>query len=209
MSQPTLFDTPGDASPRSSENVLPKDGEALYYPRFFSKKDADRLFKALYEQTLWQQDQILMFGKKINQPRLTAWYGDTDKTYCYSGIKMYPHDWTPDLLEIKNKIEEVSKVHFTSVLLNLYRDGQDSMAWHCDDEPELGQNPVIGSVSFGAVRSFKLRHLSEKSLLSKLELTHGSLVLMRGETQHRWEHCVPKTAKNLGPRVNLTFRVII
>jgi alkylated DNA repair dioxygenase AlkB len=108
------------------------------------------------------------------------------------------------LLEIKSSIEQVAKVNFTSVLLNLYRSGKDGMAWHCDDEKELGVNPVIGSVSFGASRIFKFRHLQDKSLLEKVELSHGSFLLMKGETQHHWEHQVPKTAKAVGTRINLT-----
>jgi alkylated DNA repair dioxygenase AlkB len=191
----------------TGNNILPKDGEVLFFPNFFNKAESDRLFKSLIDNILWQQDQIKFYGKMIDLPRLTAWYGDNDKPYTYSGIPMKPHSWTPDLLEIKNKIEKEAKVNFTSVLLNLYRDGKDSVAWHCDDEPELGRNPVIGSVSFGATRTFKFRHLQDKTVV-KVELTHGSFVLMQGETQHKWEHEIPKTSKILTPRVNLTFRVI-
>jgi alkylated DNA repair dioxygenase AlkB len=191
----------------TGNNILPKDGEVLFFPNFFNKAESDRLFKSLIDNILWQQDQIKFYGKMIDLPRLTAWYGDNDKPYTYSGIPMKPHSWTPDLLEIKNKIEKEAKVNFTSVLLNLYRDGKDSVAWHCDDEPELGSNPVIGSVSFGATRTFKFRHLQDKTVV-KVELTHGSFVLMQGETQHKWEHEIPKTSKILTPRVNLTFRVI-
>jgi alkylated DNA repair dioxygenase AlkB len=188
-------------------NVLPKDGEALFFPDFFNPEESDRLFKSLSENIAWQQDQIKFFGKIYEVPRLTALYGDNDLTYTYSGIQMKPHAWTPDLLEIKGRIEEEANVSFTSVLLNLYRDGKDSNGWHSDDEKELGVNPVIGSVSFGASRIFKFRHLKDKTA-EKVELTHGSFVLMRGETQHKWEHQIPKTAKVLSPRINLTFRII-
>ena len=206
MSALSLFDSP-EAFKKPGDNLLPKDGEVLFYPDFFSKTDSDRLLKSLTENIKWQQDQIRFFGKMIDVPRLTAWYGENDKPYAYSGILMNPHPWNSDLLEIKSKIEEIAKVDFSSVLLNLYRDGKDSVSWHCDNEKELGQNPVIGSVSFGATRTFKLRHLQDK-IVEKLELTNGSYVLMKGETQHKWEHEIPKTTRKLSPRINLTFRVI-
>jgi len=206
MNTLSLFDTP--VAPTKTGNILPKDGEVLFFPSFFNKADSDRLFKSLLDNIKWQQDKIKFFGKMIDLPRLTAWYGVNDKPYTYSGIPMNPHPWTPDLLEIKSKIELEAKVNFSSVLLNLYRDGKDSVAWHCDDERELGINPVIGSVSFGATRTFKLRHLKDKELVEKVELTHGSYILMKGETQHKWEHEIPKTSKKLTARINLTFRVI-
>ena len=207
MNTPSLFDDFGGSLIKEG-NLLPKDGEVLFFPNFFNRQDSDRLYRHLRDETLWQQDQIKYFGKMIDLPRKTAWYGDTDKPYTYSGIPMKPHPWTNDLHEIKQKIETKANVSFSSVLLNLYRDGKDSVAWHCDDERELGINPVIGSVSFGETRTFKLRHLEDKSLVVKIELTHGSFVLMRGETQHKWEHEIPKTSKKLTPRINLTFRVI-
>jgi len=208
MSGYSLFDQVDISTTIKDKNILPKDGEVFFYPALFNKAESDRLFKSLIANILWQQDQIKFFGKMINLPRLTAWYGENNKPYTYSGIPMNPHPWTPDLLEIKSKIEAIAKVNFSSVLLNRYRDGKDSVAWHCDDEPELGINPVIGSVSFGATRVFKLRHLSDKHLVEKIELTHGSFVLMKGETQHKWEHEIPKTSKPLTERINLTFRVI-
>lgn len=206
MNTPSLFDNL-DTFKFTGNNILPKDGEVLFFPNYFSKADSDRLFKSLIDSILWQQDQIRIFGKMIDLPRLTAWYGEKDLSYAYSGISMKSNLWTPDLLEIKKHIEKEAKVNFTGVLLNLYRDGKDSVAWHCDDEKELGINPVIGSVSFGATRTFKFRHLQDK-IVEKVELTHGSFVLMQKETQHKWEHEIPKTSKRLTPRINLTFRVI-
>jgi len=208
MSNLTLFDTPETLTSGRYRNLLPRDGEVLFFPNYFSKSDSDRLYKDLMDKILWQQDQIRFFGKMIDLPRKTAWYGDNDKPYTYSGIPMQPHTWTPDLVEIKSQIETIAKVDFSSVLLNLYRDGKDSVSWHSDNEKELGINPVIGSVSFGATRTFKLRHLIDKSLVIKIELTHGSFVLMSGKTQHCWEHEIPKTSQKLLPRINLTFRVI-
>lgn len=206
MNTPSLFDNL-DTFKYTGNNILPKDGEVLFFPNYFSKADSDRLFKSLIDNILWQQDQIRIFGKMIDLPRLTAWYGEKDLSYTYSGISMKSNLWTPDLLEIKKHIEKEAKVNFTGVLLNLYRDGKDSVAWHSDDEKELGINPVIGSVSFGASRTFKFRHLQDK-IVKKIELTHGSFVLMQKETQHKWEHEIPKTSKRLTPRINLTFRVI-
>ena len=122
---------------------------------------------------------------------------------------MWPHSFIEPLTTIKERIEKVAKVEFTTCLLNLYRDGKDSNGWHSDDEKELGRNPVIASVSLGEERYFHLRHKKNKSLKSKLLLQHGSLLLMQGETQHNWQHQIPKTAKRIGPRINLTFRVIV
>ena len=139
---------------------------------------------------------------------LTALYGNQGKPYSYSNIKMLPKQWTFLLQKIKFHIEGVSNVNFTSVLLNYYRNGSDSNGWHADDEKELGENPIIASVSFGADRTFQLRHNSEKNLRKNIVLEHGSLLIMKGATQHFWKHQIPKTAKLIGPRINLTFRVI-
>jgi alkylated DNA repair dioxygenase AlkB len=148
-----------------------------------------------------------MYGKKINFPRLTAWYGHNDKLYSFSGITLQPLPWTSEILTIKNKIEPIAKTVFNSVLLSLYRNGNDSISWHTDAEKELGINPIIASVNFGATRKFRLRHLKTKEKL-EIDLPHGSLLVMQGELQHFWEHQVPKTNKAVGERINLTFRVI-
>ncbi len=189
-------------------NILPQDGEVYFFPDFFNIEDSNRLFKSLSENIDWKQEQIKGWGKVNPVPRMTAWYGDSGKTYKYSGISHTPNTWTKELLEIKNKIEKVAKVKFSSVLLNLYRDGKDSVWWHSDDEKELGTNPIIGSVSFGATRAFKFQHKEDKSLKTEVDLIHGSFVLMQGETQHKWNHAILKTKKILTPRINLTFRVI-
>jgi alkylated DNA repair dioxygenase AlkB len=193
----------------TSENLLPSDGEVYFHPSFFEKKEADDLMQSLRENIAWKQEPIKIFGKEIMQPRLTAWYGEPDKSYSYSGITMNPLTWTADLLHIKASIETLSQVTFNSALLNLYRDGKDSMGWHRDNEKELGQNPVIGSVNFGATRTFKLRNYADKKVVQSIDLTHGSFLLMRGSTQHFWEHQIPKTAKFSEPRINITFRVVI
>ena len=185
------------------------DGEVSIYPQFFKQQKSDRFFDKLNRNLEWRQDQIKVFGKEIRIPRLNAWYGDEGKTYTYSGNCMSPLPWTPALILIKEKIEQEIGLNFNSVLANQYRDGKDSVSWHSDDEPELGINPVIASVSFGETRRFQLRHKSNKEL-EKIEiaLTHGSLLIMKGTTQHYWKHQIPKTAKNIGTRINLTFRMV-
>lgn len=190
------------------QNILPKDGDVNFFPHMFTEAESDVYINELKEAIEWKQEPITIYGRTVMQPRLTAWYGDPGKIYTYSGITMQPLAWTPALLKIKQRIETVSPVVFNSALLNLYRDQRDSMGWHRDNEKELGINPVIGSVSFGATRTFQFRHYIDKSLRQSLELTHGSLLLMKGETQHHWEHSLPKRTKEIGLRVNITFRVI-
>lgn len=183
------------------------DGELFLYSNCLTQPEADRAFARLQTDTPWRQESITLFGKQYRQPRLIAWYGDTGKTYCYSGLLLHPLPWTETLVSLKTLVETHAGVAFNSVLINYYRHGQDSMGWHSDDEPELGTNPVIASLSLGASRRFCLRHRS-RSDLAKVELwlSHGSLLVMAGTTQHYWQHAVPKTAKAIGPRINLTFR---
>lgn len=190
------------------ETLSMPDAEIFFYRNFFSNHESDQLFKNLFNEIKWRQDKVKMYGKEINLPRQTAWYGDKENSYTFSGIHLEPESWTPTLLQIKEKIEKIAKLQFNSVLLNLYRDGKDGISWHTDAEPELGQNPVIGSVSFGGTRRFVFRHKQDKNLKSEVELTHGSFLLMAGTTQHFWQHQVPKTSKKVQPRINLTFRVI-
>lgn len=187
--------------------VLP-DAEITLYPRWFSAAEADALWVELNQTILWRQDTIRLYNRQIPLPRLTAWYGDTAASYTYSGITMHPVPWTAALLRIKAAIEPLAEGSFNSVLLNLYRDGRDSVGWHSDDEPELGDYPVIASVSLGATRRFGLRHKFKSSWKHSLELEHGTVLLMRGLTQQCWQHQIPKTAKPTPPRINLTFRVI-
>jgi alkylated DNA repair dioxygenase AlkB len=185
------------------------DADVLFYPAFFPAAEADRLLRELRDSTAWRQDAITFFGKTVDVPRLTAWYGDEGARYTYSGIANVPLPWTPPLLEVKRAVEPPSGVAFNGVLLNRYRTGQDSVSWHADDEPEFGDQPVIASVSFGGTRSFQLRHKRRKELTAGVELTHGSLLVMRGGTQANWLHRVPKTSGPVGERLNLTFRRIV
>lgn len=184
------------------------DAEIIYYPQFFDKEQADIIFAELTHEIPWQQDDIRVFGKIHPQPRLTALFGNEGKPYSYSNITMQPHPWNLLLQKLKSQIEKVAEVNFTTVLLNQYRDGKDSNGWHADNEKELGVNPVIASVSFGAERTFQLKHNSNKDLKKSIVLQHGSLLLMKGTTQHYWKHQIPKTAKPIGPRINGTFRII-
>ena len=196
---------------------LPSDGTPLelpdtrlrYFQYFFNTDEAEHFYSKLFETIPWQQDPITVFGKTYDQPRLTALHANNTKPYSYSGITMYPNQMTTELTAIYERIRTVSSVEFTSVLLNLYRDGKDSNGWHADNEKELGKSPNIASVIFGAQRFFHLKHRTIKEAKLKVLLHSGSLLLMEGDTQEKWLHQIPKTAKPIQPRINLTFRKII
>lgn len=196
-------------SPLAVPEKLPMpDAEVLLYPGFFGSEESEALFAILTNDIHWKQEEARFGGKHVPLPRLTAWYGDPGKRYSYSGITVAPEPWTPLLTGIKERVEAAAEYRFNTVLLNFYRNERDSVAWHSDDEPELGTNPVIASVSFGATRTFQFKHKTNPDLRQSVELTTGSLLLMRGPTQHFWKHQIPKTKKAIGPRINLTFRVI-
>jgi alkylated DNA repair dioxygenase AlkB len=198
------------ALPRSTPETFPiPNGDLVFYRDFFTPEDSDRYLENLDRTIQWQQDHITIYNQQIPLPRLTAWYGDAGKSYTYSGITMQPHAWTDVLLQIKERVEVVVGRQFNTVLLNYYRNGRDGVAWHSDDEPELGENPVIASVSFGGTRRFWLKHKHQKQLDKvAIDLTHGSLLLMQGTTQRFWLHQISKTMKAVQPRINLTFRSI-
>jgi alkylated DNA repair dioxygenase AlkB len=179
-----------------------------YYPSFLDVEQSNLLFNRLINEVPWQQDEIELYGKRHQQPRLTALYGNEGKPYSYSNIVMQPHPWNSLLTYIKEEVERVCEVTFTTVLLNLYRDGKDSNGWHADNERELGRNPIIASLSLGAERMFHLKHNDKTDLRQRIVLENGSLLLMKGETQHFWKHQIPKTEKEIGKRINLTFRII-
>jgi alkylated DNA repair dioxygenase AlkB len=203
--QTNLF---GQTHENTDPTIKLQDGELIYLPTFFDKKESDKIFKTLLETIEWKQEKIMMYGKELPLPRLSAWYGDNNKPYTYSGITLNPLPWTEELLQIKEKIETEAKVKFSSVLINRYRDGQDYVGWHTDAEKELGKNPIIGSVNFGATRKFQLRRIDDHKEKFELELKHGTFLVMSGPTQHYWQHQVPRTALKIGERLNLTFRVI-
>ncbi len=163
------------------ENLTASHGELYYLPHVFPEQEAGTYFAQLQKEINWRQDEITMFGRKVMQPRLTAWYGDA--AYTYSGITMQPEPWTDILLAIKDRVESYTGTGFNSVLLNFYRDGKDHMGWHRDNEKELGEKPVIASVSFGAVRAFQIRRYATKDDKLSIEVENGSLILMQGEMQ--------------------------
>ena len=180
-------------------------GGTLFYDKaFFLAAEADALFATLLRETAWKQEM----GRGRPFPRLTAWYADEGLTYRYSGVVHVGAGWTPTLLDVKRRVEETAQATFNSVLLNRYRHGQDSIGMHADDEPELGINPVVASVSLGAVRTFVLKHRKSGETRS-IPLAHGSLLVMSGTCQHHWLHGVPKTTADVGERINLTFRNLI
>ena len=169
-----------------------------------------RLLERLIAETEWRAEAVVMWGRRLPQPRLTAWYGDPGRRYAYSGIELEPLPWTPPLRDIKARVEDAAGASFNSVLLNYYRDDRDSIGFHSDDEPELGARPVIASLSLGEERIFVFRHRRRKDAAPvRLRLTSGSLLLMGGETQHAWRHGIAKEIRPCGPRVNLTFRTIV
>lgn len=189
-----------------TELTLP-DAQLHYHPGFLAREEADSLLAVLLDQVNWRQDRIRLFGREHLIPRLQAFLSDPGIHYTYSGLRLAGAPWLPALQPLKQRLEALCEQPFNALLLNLYRDGQDCMGWHADDEPELGQNPVIASVSLGAPRRFRLRHNRSRDTHA-LTLEHGSLLLMAGPTQHHWQHCLPRTRVCRSPRINLTFRLI-
>jgi len=185
------------------------DGDARLIADFLTLPQSNAYFAELLDLVDWRQHIIRIRGREVASPRLSAWYGDPDAHYSYSGLSLEPRPWLPVILELKTRIEVVCNAPFNSVLLNLYRDGADSMGWHSDDESELGERPVIASLSLGAIRRFRLRHRRRKELEPvAIDLENGSLLIMEGDTQRFWRHQVPKTRRAAAPRINLTFRNI-
>lgn len=185
------------------------DGEILFMRNFLSPNEAKCYFDLLQNTIRWKQEEVKFYGKTYPVPRKTAWYGYEGFNYSYSGINCFPEIWTKELVEIKSQIERfIPNEDFTSVLLNLYNNGNDKMGWHADDEKELGENPTIASVSLGETRRFDIKHKQNKDLHYKFELTSGSLLIMRGALQHNWVHQIPAQKKVKEPRINLTFRTI-
>ncbi|RFS23304.1 alpha-ketoglutarate-dependent dioxygenase AlkB [Chitinophaga silvatica] len=189
-------------------NIPLLNGEMDYYPKFFSEQESNALMQALRASLDWKQESMKLYGKDILFPRLMAWYGDAGSNYSFSGRNYTPVPWTTELLEIRNRLTPLCGKTFNSVLANLYRNGNDAMGWHADDEPELGPHPIIASVNFGATRKFRLRYKNNHQLTYELPLSHGSLLVMKGTLQEFWEHQIPKTKKVLSERINLTFRHI-
>ena len=192
----------------AAENLAARDGELYYLPGFIPPAEARALFERLLAELDWQEEFITLVGRRVSVPRRVCWHGDEGAVYRYSGLVHYPQPWTASSLALKQSIEAASGQRFNSVLGNLYRDGQDSMGWHADQEKSLGQNPFIASLSLGAERLFKIRHNRGGEAVD-LNLADGSLLLMGGALQHHWRHCVPKTRQAVEARINLTFRNIL
>ena len=196
----SLFDVP-------ERELLPYDGSAIYFDWVLGDMDAENLFTALLRDVPWESRTVKMFGKEYPQPRLVAWFGDPGRGYTYSGISMNINPWTPQLESLKAICEQKAGKSFNSLLLNLYRNGDDKVSWHSDNESELGYEPCIASLSLGAVRRFKFRHLESREVV-ECSLPPGSLVVMSGLSQIKWEHEVPKESRVKEPRINLTFRFV-
>lgn len=192
---------------RRGEELLPTDGSALIYDDVLEDINQHEVFNELVADVPWQSNTITMFGKQHLEPRRTAWFGEDGATYTYSGIRLSPLPWTTTLLTLRDTCERYSNTSFNSVLLNLYRDGNDKMGWHADNEPELGVEPVIASLSLGVTRRFRFRHRLSKEIV-ECELPSGSLLVMSGATQSFWVHEIPRQVRITEPRINLTFRTI-
>ncbi len=207
---------------RAFRDIPAAGGRLRLYPRLFSAEESEHYLRALKEEVDWKSERIMMFGRSLAIPRMTAWFGDPGTCYTYSGISAQPVGWTRTLLQIRARIEDTSNATFNSVLLNYYRDGRDGVSWHSDDEPELGSDPVIGSVSFGSERPFCLRRrvarrasrgpaIGRGQARARLTLClpNGSYLEMGPGIQRNWAHQLPKRPQLTGERINLTFRRIL
>lgn len=210
MTQATLFpDAPTATTTEtfSRWEEISAPGALISLKREFLRADAaTNLLRRLIHLVPWRQDKIRMFGKEHDLPRLQQWYGDPAQVYVWSGIEMQPLPWTPELAEVRDAVQRATKRKFNSVLLNYYRDGNDTVSWHADDEPGLGLSPFIASLSLGAERDFLLRRNDDAKKKVTIALPHGSLLVMAGETQGNWQHAIPRRKRIVHPRVNLTFR---
>ncbi len=183
------------------------DGQLDLYEDFIPEAETQQILEVLLRELAWADEYLVMFGKSVRAPRRVCWYGDPGTAYSYSGVRHEPLSWTPTLLELKQRVEQATQQRFNSVLANLYRDGNDSMGWHADKEKELGAQPYIASLSFGAARVFRAQHRHSKQNIN-VTLAGGSLLTMQGEFQKHWRHSVPKQIDTVLPRINLTFRYI-
>ena len=209
-----IWQNPGMGTPadNAGQEISLPGGELRLWTGFLGDGEASRLQQQLTDGLAWQSDRVRLFGREHAIPRRHQWYGDPDARYRWSGLEMQPLPWTSELAELRERLGAATGVVFNSVLANLYRNGQDSMGWHADDEPELGEQPVIASISLGAERDLLLRRKTDRvrgERSVKLCLPHGSLLLMSGDTQRNWQHALPRRARLAEPRINLTFRRIL
>lgn len=187
--------------------LLSGDGSAILYPEFLEPTQADDLLNQIIRDNQWEQQTLLMYGKLVDEPRLSSWHSD-GQIYTYSGRPRHPQPWTPELISLREQCEQHTNHTFNGVLVNYYRDGNDHLGWHSDDELVNGPEPLIASVSLGTERRFDMRHRESGEVVSSM-LSHGSLLVMSGLSQKCWEHRVPKMSKVVDPRVNLTFRRLL
>ncbi|GEP88488.1 Alkylated DNA repair dioxygenase AlkB [Chitinophaga terrae (ex Kim and Jung 2007)] len=200
MTQFSLFD--------DNEHLIFPEGLLTYYPHFLEEAEGIALLNELIDTVPWKQSTLTIQDKVVLTPRLTAWYGDAGRSYRLSDKDFTPNPWTERLLSLKERVEALTHLHFNCVLLNYYRDGNDSVAWHSDHERELGQHPNIASLSVGQARTFEFRNKKDHKRKYALTLGNGSLLIMKGDLQQFWDHRIPKSTRNLRPRINLTFRII-
>lgn len=200
MSTPSLFS--------DQQELLPFDGSALLFPKFLEPTQTSQIFQQIMDETPWELPEMVMFGKKLPQAGLSTWFTNTDVNYVYSGISRTPHVMTPMLTGVLDRCALKSGAEYNSVLVNLYRDGNDSVSWHSDNEAVNGSEPTIASVSLGATRRFDLRH-KESGETVRIDLEDGSLLVMSGLSQHCWVHQIAKTKTKVGPRINLTYRRVV
>jgi len=211
LNQQDLFSTTSNsrklANGDTRQVIEIDDGELYYYPRWLPKAEADQYYNDLLQAVVWQQTYITLYGKTLPVPRLNAWYGDIGSIYTYSGARFTPLPWLVQLGELRTRLHSLGYV-FNSALANYYRNGADSVAWHSDDEPELGDDPVVAAITLGQPRRFMLRHRTRDLPTLTLTPEHGSLLVMGGSMQRHWHHQVPKTQQMIGGRINITFRQI-
>ena len=191
-----------------SDNALP-GAELWFAPDWLQAEQADALFAELRDSIEWETHRIRLFGREVDSPRLSSWIGDEDASYTYSGTRFQPHPWPHALVDIRRRLARELDCEFNSVLANRYRNGRDYMGWHSDNESALGPQPIIASLSLGATRRFVLKGRQQSSRKLELPLAHGSLLVMRGNTQANYRHSLPRTARPVGERINLTFRQIL
>lgn len=196
------------SSKNNAISILVDSEDLLYYNKYLLTDKADHLYQQLIQTLNWTQQPIRMFGKTFLQPRLIAWYGDKGIQYRYSQTTLTAQGWTKELKQLQQKLNDHFQLNFNSVLANLYRNGQDSMGWHSDDEKELGPQPVIAALSLGAPRKIQFRRKGQQQQKVTILLEHGSLLIMKGAIQEEWQHQIAKTKKIHQPRINLTFRII-
>jgi len=205
MDQSSLFDNEPDTPTRQTFAL--GDSEIQYVANAFTAREADRLFQSLLDVIPWRTATLTIAGQKRPLPRLQCWMADQGRSYSYSGLKLSPHPWNPDVLRIKARLEQLCEHSFNSVLLNYYRDGSDSVSWHADDETELGPNPIVASVSLGAQRTLEFKPKFNLTTPKKqIVLGSGSILIMGKTIQNNWLHQIPKISGTIDPRISLTFR---